>query len=289
MARVPWELVHDGDKPLAITRPVARQLRTSYSPRPSDVISRTTWKALVIGDPDGNLEAARQEAATVKKILTECGLTVELRIGPPDELGLGTERDVPPADLYDVLELLQGGDYDVVHFAGHAFFDPQNPDRSGWNFKDGVLTASKLEGVERAPRLIVANACLSAATSTPPQPPPGAGPAPAATTRSSEAGLVASLADEFFRRGVADYIGTAWEIPDAPAARFAEMLYRELFTGWRDAKRSNTAPLTPLGIALQRARAELFAHRNDSASAPAAWAAYQHYGDPTRTLTDYES
>jgi hypothetical protein len=291
MARLSWELVHNDEDPLAVLRPVARQLRTSYSPRASGVVTRSTWKALIIGDPDGSLPAARAEAETVKKVLSDCGLTVDVRMGPPDALGLGPQLGDEPADLYEILELLQSGDYDVVHFAGHAFFNPQYPDRSGWYFKDDILTASKLEGVERVPRLIVANACISAALSSTlaTRPSVGAAAATPATTGSSDSGLVASLADEFFRRGVADYIGTAWEVPELPAKLFAELFYKEFFTGWKDGNRPDGAPPTSLGVAIQRARAELFRRRTEFAPFQTVWAAYQHYGDPTRTLTDYRS
>jgi hypothetical protein len=301
MARVPWELVHNGDMPLGVLRPLARQLRTSYSPRPSDTVgSRTRLKALVIGDPDGTLPAAAQEAKSVYATLKGKGLAVDLRIGPPDVLELGSEPGVEPADLYDVLELLQSGDYDIVHFAGHAFFRPEHPDRSGWVFKDDVLTASKLEGVERVPRLIVANACVSATVSTvttavvsqPASASPaatGGGGAQGKTVPANDAGVVASLADEFFRRGVDDYIGTAWEVPEEPAKVFAERFYEEFLANWQAAAQSNSAPSTPLGLAVQRARTMLFQRAGEFTAHPSVWAAYQHYGDPTRTLADYRS
>jgi hypothetical protein len=291
MARVPWELVHNGGQPLGVLRPVARQLRTTYSPRPSDVTMRPAWKALVIGDPDGTLPAARKEAAAVAKVFQDHEVDVDVRIGPPDVLGLGTEPGLDPADLFEILELLQSGEYDIVHFAGHAFFKPEFPDRSGWVFKDdAVLTASKLEGVERAPRLVVANACVSAAVSTTfAVPPPGPGAANPATPPPTDSGIVASLADEFFRRGVADYVGTAWEVPEEPAKLFAELLYKELFANWKEQRRPNDPPAPSLGVAVQHARTELFRRREEFGEHAATWSAYQHYGDPTRTLADYRS
>ena len=109
------------------------------------------------------MPAAAAEAKTAKNVLAAAGIEVTVPIGAPDVLGLGTEPDVEPADIYEILQLLQSGDFDIVHFAGHAVFGPEYPDRSGWQFKDDeVLTASKLEGVERAQKLIVANACISA-------------------------------------------------------------------------------------------------------------------------------
>lgn len=290
MARVPWELVHDGDLPLGVKRPVSRQLRTAYGPRPSMIAVRLEWKALVIGDPDGSLPASAEEAAAVAKILISHGVKTELRIGPPSELGLGSRPDILAADVYDVLELLQSGEFDIVHFAGHAFFQADFPDRSGWVFKGEVLTASKLEGVEHVPRLVVANACVSAGVSNTQNANPAAQQPASTAPRSpaSDAGIVASLADEFFRRGVADYIGTAWEVPEGPAKSFAEQFYKEFFANW-SGRRHATASPTTLGEAVQRARRALFDRSAEFGEHATVWAAYQHYGDPTRTLDDYRS
>src|SRR5262249_60414156 len=87
-------------------------------------------------------------------------------------------------------------------------------------------------GVGPPPRLIVANACVSGALSK-----VGAGGQPAAAAAANAPGaapligdarIVAGLADEFFRRGVGDFIGTAWEVPESPAKLFAEHLYKAL-------------------------------------------------------------
>jgi len=290
MARVQWEILRSDltSKPIAVSRQVARQLRTSYSPRIGEPVTRGKMKALVIGDPDDSLEYAREEARKVAKILGGA-MEVELRIGSSDGLeGLGRYPGIDPADLYDIVALLQSGEYDIVHFCGHAAFSAEFPERSGWQFKDGVLSAAKLEGVERPPTLIIANACVSAGISqsqaatasdqnpgagndieatrrpTPPKPPPG------------DSRLVASLADEFFRRGVEDYIGTAWEVADEPAFMFAEKFHSALIGEGRQ------SPAT-LGEAVRIARESLYAHEQEWESGT-VWAAYQHYGDPTRRL-----
>jgi hypothetical protein len=292
LARVPWEMIHDsspGRLPLAVHRPLARQLRTAYSPRVADSASREHLKALVIGDPDDSLEYARAEAKAVAEVLRQHGIEVFLRLGPPDELRLG-KYGADPADLFDVITLLQSGEFDLVHYSGHAMFNAEYPDQSGWVFdNDEVLTPSKLENVDRPPRLIVANACISAALS------PGAAAGVAAADvaanapgpqpqprRPGDARIVASLADEFFRRGVADYIGTAWEVPELPAKMFAEKFYKALLG---DAGGPGTNGAT-LGKSVQEARKALYAERGKWGEVGTVWAAYQHYGDPTRTLRE---
>ncbi len=292
LARLPWEMIHDsspGRLPLAVHRPLARQLRTTYSPRVADPASQDRLKALVIGDPDDSLAYARAEAKVVAEVLGRRNIEVVLRLGPPDELRLG-KYGAEPADLFDVITLLQSGEFDLVHYSGHAMFDAEYPDQSGWIFDKGeVFTASRLENVDRPPRLIVANACISAALS------PGAATAPAAAARVGarapgaqpparrlgDARIVASLADEFFRRGVADYIGTAWEVPELPAKMFAETFYKALL-GDRPAGRAASG--ATLGAAVQEARKALYEQRAKWGEVGTVWAAYQLYGDPTRTF-----
>jgi CHAT domain-containing protein len=275
LAAMQWETLPAGldRKPLGVARQVARQLRTFYSPRPFEPGSRQTLKALVIGDPSGrglSIEEARKEAIEVEKILRNFKVETQLRIGAPEDGTGAGEGGTAPADYFEIVDLLLSGEFDIVHYSGHATFDPVNPDRVGWVFKAGMLTAHEIEGMDRPPRLVVANACLSAQLSQQ----TGARADTTAKTpaggKRGDASLVANLADEFFKQGVSDYIGAAWEIPSGPAKLFAAEFYRHLL-----------APEGKIGRALLQARTALYEKRADFG---AAWAAYQHYGDPTRSL-----
>jgi hypothetical protein len=269
LAGVPWEMLRENGAdrdPLGVRRPVARQLRTIYSPRVTLSEGPAACRALVIGDPDDTLLGAATEAAKVYALLVAKGFDVDLCIRPANALGKGSykvesggkEVAAEPADLFRVLQRLQRTPYRIVHYAGHAIFSPAAPERSGWRFaEDEVLTAAMLENTESAPALIFANACLSSRV--------------AARSRVDESRLVASLADEFMRRGVEDYIGCAWYIPDEHALDFAVTFYTAALSGKQ------------LGVALQEARAALY-QKVQSGDAVGAWAAYQHYGDPCRTL-----
>jgi hypothetical protein len=226
----------------------------------------------VIGDPGDpakgwNLPGARIEALRVAEILKARGVEeVACYVGAlndPEQRSLG----VPPATRIDVLDRLLEGGWDILHYAGHGDFLPDEADRAGWVFQDGLLTSRELEQMDTAPRLVVANACLSSLTSS-------KGPGGSVVAKS-DAQLVATLADEFFRRGVRDYVGTAWEVNDEGAILFAEALYEALLAG-TNGDRS-------LGAAMLKARRAL-AERE--AVFGALWAAYQHYGDPTASLVD---
>lgn len=278
MAQVHWEMCAgapggDADgEPLGVRFPVARQLRTTYSPAPArGATLDRPLRALVIGDPGDpdeglDLPGARRESLGVYELLkarsaTSNGrLEVEARIGAPSVPREGPLAEIPPADRLEVLYLLMKGGWDVVHYAGHGDFDPQRPDRVGWLFAGGLLTAGELERLEEAPRLVVANACLSGLTS---QALAGGG---RVEQQRSEAALLPSLADEFFRLGVRNYVGTAWEVNDLGAELFATTLFDGLLAGKR------------VGEAVLAARHELWMQKGLYG---ALWGAYQHYGDPT--------
>ena len=192
-------------------------------------------------------------------------MDVEVRIGAAGGARDSALSDVRPADRLDVLALLLEGGFDILHYAGHGDFDPDDPRRAGWLFATGLLTGGEIGRMEHVPSIVVANACLSARTSQ------ALAGQPRGANVAGEAGLLPSLADEFFRLGVRDYVGTAWEVNDLGAELFAEAFYETLLplAGGRGES---------FGEAVRKARARLWNRRDDFG---ALWAAYQHYGDPT--------
>lgn len=297
MARLPWEMLADRvdgsaeSTPLALKIEVARQLRTAYSPPPGmERVPRWPLRALVIGDPGDPakgdaLPGARQEALAVATLLHETGVEVTALIGASTGRGGepvsqsiarrdGARLAVHAASRLDVLMYLMSGEYDLLHYAGHGNFDPQHPDLTGWVFEDGILTSRLLERVDLAPSLVVANACLSARTSN------ALARGAVATAECTEADLLPGLADEFFRRGVRNYIGTAWEVDDQGAVEFARVFYDALIPA-PDAPDAQPQSGATVGHALLRARAALYARVSRYR---ALWAAYQHYGDPQHVL-----
>jgi CHAT domain len=268
MARVQWELLAyeqggaNDEEPLAVRTPLARQLRTTYSPPPMPPARPgRALRALVIGDPGDpaeelDLPGARHEALAVSRLLRDRlgEENVDTRIGAPSVPRTGDLRDIPPADWLDVLDLLTKGGYDLVHYAGHGDFDPVDATRGGWLFAGGLITSGEIERLDEVPAIVVANACLSSRT---------------AQTETTEAALLPSIADEFFKLGVRNYIGTAWEVNDLGAERFATTFYGALLPGPGGGK--------SFGDAIVDARMELWKSRDQFG---ALWAAYQHYGDP---------
>jgi hypothetical protein len=274
-ARIHWEMLgklgEDSStaKPLALEGAVARQLRTSYSPPPSRAVPPgARLRALVVGDPGDpdrglSLDGARREAIEMMKLLRSYDMEVDVLIGAPNAPRDGELRDIPPATIFDVLRLLGKHSYDLLHYAGHGDFDPNDPQRAGWMFGHDLFTARDLASVDKVPGLVVANACLSGLASN-----RRAGGDDSGRFRGTDDTLLPGLADEFFRRGVRNYVGTAWPISDLGAILFAKTLYDALLQ----------PPGATLGEALLQARKEL---NQQEATFGALWAAYQHYGDPS--------
>jgi CHAT domain-containing protein len=158
-----------------------------------------------------------------------------------------------------LLNDFRSGAYDVLHYAGHAFFDPLQPSNSGILCSGRkVLTGKQVSELKSVPPLVFFNACESgrvrraaiAGGKRPAKPKPD--------TQKLQATV--SFAEAFLRGGVAQFIGTYWPVGDDSAKAFAGTFYRQLLDG------------VAIGTALDASRAKLRdAHQVD-------WADYIHYG-----------
>lgn len=146
------------------------------------------------------------------------------------------------------------GDYDLVHYAGHAFFDPARPGESGLRASDGVLASRDLGDLGQLPSLVVFNACESGRIRGRTR--------DSALTRRAATAHGQGLAEALLRAGLANYVGTFWPVGDAAATAFAEALYAKVLAG------------ASLGDALLAGRRAIRAQRTPD------WAGYLHYGDP---------
>ena len=274
LARLHWEMQpefegsQNGEPwPLSVRKPFARQLRTSYSPAPMrPARPGGGLRALVIGDPGDpekgqDLPGAMNEALTVKELLeSRDGVFVEARIGAP---GAARRRRAlrrqarRPARGAGPAPATATSTSSTTRAT--ATSTPQQPSRVGWVFARGLLTPGEIGRLERVPAVIVSNACLSARTSF------TLDDARRPDEARTEAGLLPSLADEFFKLGVRNYVGTAWEVNDIGAELFARVFYTSLLAG------------EPFGESVRKAREALW---QDRETYGALWAAYQHYGDP---------
>lgn len=243
LVHIPWELLFDGRNFLcrrfAMGRIVStRQALTSSSSRSL----KAPFRVLILADPRGNLEASYREGQEIRSFLDEQRKTFHV------------DFKSHPADTPFVKKNLR--DYDIVHYAGHADYQPENPSESGWLLDDGKLKASEvlaMGGLQPMPFLVFSNACQTGQTGE-------------WQIWEGYEQQIFGLANAYLVSGVQHYIGTFWEILDEPSCHFAKRFYSFLAQGEK------------VGEAVRRAREDLIKAYGEETI---VWASYMLYGDPT--------
>jgi pimeloyl-ACP methyl ester carboxylesterase len=202
-------------------------------------------KILLVVDPTSNLAGAVKEGERITELFSaKPGFELVKRF---------QNQATKPALLKD----FSSGEFDVLHYAGHAFFDVEKPSRSGIICAGNqVLTGPDLVSVAKLPNLVFFNACESARTRK----------APPDKTPQERTDDNRGLAEAYLRGGVANYMGTYWPVGDEAAMLFADEFYTSVINGTR------------LGEALFRGRKKV------EASKSVDWADYVFYGSPDFVL-----
>ncbi|MGZ4966705.1 MAG: CHAT domain-containing protein, partial [Chthoniobacterales bacterium] len=269
-ARIHWEMMADQaagtttdfapEHFLGTLYGLTRQLRTTFAQLPEPpILSGRALRVLVVADPDEDapLPGAQEEGEAVAAIFEEFGRDPVRPVEVVRLFGPGQATRVA------VLDQLINHRFDMMHYAGHCFFNEKNPPLSGWVFTGGkVLSANELSRIDRIPRFMFSNACESGIT------PERAG--------KRNALMAPSFAESFFARGVANFICTAWPIDDKGALEFARRFYRGIL-----GLRENGVPAESLHEAMREARREIALL---DVGGMQTWGAYQHYGDPNLRL-----
>jgi CHAT domain-containing protein len=211
-------------------------------------------RLLLIVNPTGDLAGAEREGKRIRELFKDRRDVVLTEV---------REEEATRAHL---LDLFRSGKFDVVHYAGHAFFDPTTPDRSGLicaprdQSNPSILSGADVAGLGELPMLVFLNACESARVRS---------VSPGAMKKKKHPnrllGLV-SVAEAFMRGGVASFLGTYWPVGDDAAYKFAETFYTSILDG------------QPLGPAVTKSRHAL------QKCGSGDWADYIHYGSPNFVL-----
>ncbi len=200
------------------------------------------FNVLLVVNPTGDLPGAIEEGERVAAMLTQV-----------EGAGITAIRG-SDATRARLLAEFRSGDYDAIHFAGHAWFDAASPSSSGILCAGGrVLSGADLAAMDSVPALVFFNACES-------------GRLRATVNPLRQLDRSVGFAEAFLRGGVANFIGTWWPVSDSAASAFAATLYRDLARG------------ESIGNALRSARAAV------RALPSADWANYLHYGSHDFTL-----
>ena len=251
---LPWELLHDGNEFLCLKRTFARMPAGQTFPRRTrDNMATGTDRAqrvLLIHSVHG--EPLGQAEAEINAIVT--GLA---GLSPAPAVTKLTGSEVTLSRLTDELSL---GNYDLIHYAGHAGYDENRPERSYLLLSSGEhFQASRVQRLLEGHPVVILNACESSKSA--PQ-----GPA------SSIGSIVAQaqgLASAFVYGGAQACIGTLWPVFDDTAAALSVEFYKQLIEKHQR-----------VGEALRRARIHSRQQKQDQIT----WAAYALYGDPSHRL-----
>jgi pimeloyl-ACP methyl ester carboxylesterase len=256
-SRIPWETISIGSansfwspaKGAGISRRyIAENLSVAkwLEERRQDAV----LNLLLVVNPTLDLDGAEKEGQRVQALF-QGNPAVKI-----DELK-GAEATLPA-----IKRSFQSGQYDVVHYAGHAFFDPIAPANSGILCHGRhVLSGREMADIGNLPALIFFNACEAARI----RKGPDLKKPELDIQRRIERNV--GLAEAFLRGGVANYVGTYWPVGDKSAKDFAETFYTELING------------KTIGGALTQARQAISGDSID-------WADYIHYGDFNFTLKE---
>jgi hypothetical protein len=182
-AQIGWEHLHPH---------VSRQFRSQKAP--FRATHERVRRVLLVADTcaDAPLAGAADEGRALVELLRGRGLEVTALIGP---------REASRAAVLRELLLRR---YDVMHYAGHCAYEPDDPTRSGWVFTgSAMLTGRELERLDNVPAFIFSNAC-----------------------ESGRLADVPGFAEALFGLGVQNMVATARPVGDAAAKAFALAFYR---------------------------------------------------------------
>lgn len=241
LIRIPWELLYTGEDFLCLRFNTARLIRTKeQTQRPKYRSLNNSSRMLILADPSGDLKSAYQE-----------GIYIKNRFGRET----GRIKIDFKSTLIDTLYVKKTlRDYDIVHFAGHCQYQPDNPRDSGWLLSNGTLKPQDILAIAETsplPSLVFSNACHSAEENPD-------------LIDADYQEKAYSLASAFLFSGTKIYIGAIQKIEDPSSLAFAKEFYSRLIRG------------NPVGQALRLSRLKLIEQNGPSSL---SWANYILYGD----------
>lgn len=243
LVQIPWELMNDGHQFFCQRFSMGRVVKTrQHASRSRHRKLERPLKMLVLAIPRDDLKAAYTEGTNLRDALDKRLDLVNVTL---------RTSEVTPGFVQEKIR-----NFDLVHFAGHAEYNPQDPREDGWLLSEGKWTAReimKMSGSAVMPALIFSNACQSARTEK-----------WALGERFQDE--IFGLANAFLLAGAKHYMGTFWDVLDEPSSRFALEFYAHLMEG------------VPVGEALRLARLKLIDIYGEETI---VWGSYVLYGDPT--------
>jgi CHAT domain-containing protein len=240
---IPWELLHDDNNFLCLSHPIGRRPEMLQEAKVPPDRKDGPLRALVVGNPTGDLSGAEAEANAISEILKAADVEVELLLG----------KD---ATAKQFAKNIRNKTYDLIHFAGHAYFEPSKPSLSGLWFYEGPMPAEELGRHLNSRALVVLSACEAGMSKT----------------TESKTGLVGEFIDgiatSVLLGGAIGCLAPMWEVGDGAAKTFSLSFYQHLLDG------------KSIGESVRQAR--LFVQGQEKLAD--AWKAWVLYGDPLQNI-----
>ncbi|MEZ4660177.1 MAG: CHAT domain-containing protein [Caldilineaceae bacterium] len=251
-AALPWELAHDNYEYWALKFQITRQLLSeTWSPLPqpaAQTLHDRPLNALLIGNPTEDLPESSTEITQIAELLRTIPQVATCRI-------LMRRR----ATKENVLAELATGAYQIIHYSGHAQWEPGTAHRSGLLLANQeILTAAEIQRAIGGAPFVFLNGCESAKAESEIRNPLAAETEGAAYMGGAMQGLAAA----FGQGGARGVIGSFWPILDAQSRAFALTFYQQILAG------------QPVAAALQKTRLR---SRQNALHNP-QWAAYTLLG-----------
>lgn len=233
--QLPWEVLHDGDRPLAtgtdivFSRYQMERGSPSFSPYPWQKRSEQPLRILMVtaAPTDQERLLLRQEFQQLSQELVRSQVPLLVPDAPAVEIKL-----LEQPGRAELTQALEQGNYQVFHYAGHSDPGPLGGSLYLVNSKTGlteILNGEDLAGllVNNGIRMAVLNSCRG--------------------NYDADPGLAAengqrNLAQALLRRGVPGVLAMAERIPDEVAITLSRLFYRNLKQGY------------PVDLSLSRAR-----------------------------------
>jgi hypothetical protein len=190
---IPWELLHDGTDFLGLAHDMGRRKRHGDWDADGRAIDRL-GRALIVGDPNDNLPAAREEAVDLEAWLRKHDVDCTLLLGED-------------AKLLEVHQKLESGDYDLLHYCGHVAA-PHGTRLIGLRLYDDKLLDSRvLQSLANGtPPVVFINGCESASRA-------------------------ADLCSSFMAMGSEVAVGSMYVVESEAARLFSHHFYTDLMSG----------------------------------------------------------
>lgn len=260
---IPWELMHDADDFIALKIPLGKRFRTAEPTRSGwGVSDQRQNKCLLVGVPNtevagfSELEHVHDEIEYLIRVFRKWE---GVEFNPGSDILYGEE-----ARAVNLERKLLTGDYRVIHFAGHAYYEigEEGPfSEAGLVMFDRRMELNDIKSMTRGRPFLFLNACQSAYD----------------RSKRIDIGYAGSyalgIASAFILSGALACVGNIWPVVDKQAIVFAQLFYNKLSLG------------KSLGEALRSAK-ESYRLEYPPQEHPfdVTWLAYVLYGDPTQKL-----